>query len=350
MYKIGICGHYGNGNVCLDGQTIKTKTLTNTLIGEFGLKEIRIVDTYRGKTRFLIILFKLLILIKNCQNVIILPAHNSVRIFSPFLALLNLVYNRRLIYVVIGGWLPKLVFNHAILQKSLKKFDSIFVETETAKKLLENQGFRNINILPNCKSLSIQKAEDLIYINTYPLKLCTFSRIIPEKGIEDAIKTIIAINNNCKKCIYSLDIYGQIDDNYKERFLELLQKSPKYINYKGTVDYSQSTKVIKEYYALIFPTKFYTEGIPGTIIDSYAAGVPVIATKWESFKDVIDEGITGIGVNFGDIEDLYNTLLKIANNPQRMNKMKLNCLEKAKNFESGKMIEILVGGGYLTKD
>ena len=31
MYKIGICGHYGGGKNCLDGQTIKTKIITKEL-------------------------------------------------------------------------------------------------------------------------------------------------------------------------------------------------------------------------------------------------------------------------------------------------------------------------------
>jgi hypothetical protein len=57
--------------------------------------------------------------------------------------------------------------------------------------------------------------------------------------------------------------------------------------------------VLKDYFALLFPTHFYTEGIPGTVIDAYAAGIPVISAKWESYSDVIDEGVTGIGYKDG---------------------------------------------------
>ena len=53
--------------------------------------------------------------------------------------------------------------------------------------------------------------------------------------------------------------------------------------YCGIKDPKDSVKTLKNYFALVFPTRFYTEGIPGTIIDAYYAGVPVIASKWESF-------------------------------------------------------------------
>ena len=66
--------------------------------------------------------------------------------------------------------------------------------------------------------------------------------------------------------------------------------------------------MLKNYFLLAFPTKFYTEGIPGTILDAYAAGVPVIASKWESFFDVIEEGKTGIGYEFDNQKELEKIL------------------------------------------
>lgn len=40
------------------------------------------------------------------------------------------------------------------------------------------------------------------------------------------------------------------------------------VEYKGLVPYDQSTKYLKQYFALIFPTFFSGEGFPGTIIDA----------------------------------------------------------------------------------
>ena len=64
---------------------------------------------------------------------------------------------------------------------------------------------------------------------------------------------------------------------------------------------------MKYYFALLFPTRFYTEGIPGTILDAYAAGIPVICSRWESCADVVDDGVTGITYPFEDMQMLKHT-------------------------------------------
>src|SRR5690606_13604785 len=74
---------------------------------------------------------------------------------------------------------------------------------------------------------------------------------------------------------------------------------------------------------------YKTEGVPGTIIDAYAAGVPVIASKWNSYKDVIDEDVTGMIFNMGDITSLVNRLEQAYKYPEKILMMKDNCLKKA---------------------
>ena len=103
--------------------------------------------------------------------------------------------------------------------------------------------------------------------------------------------------------------------------------------------------VLKNYFALLFPTQFYTEGIPGTIIDAYAAGVPVISSEWESFADVVDDNVTGIGYEFKNNDELIKILENIAADPSLILSMKKNCLTKAEDFTAKYAIgKILVGG------
>ena len=90
--------------------------------------------------------------------------------------------------------------------------------------------------------------------------------------------------------------------------------------------------MLKNYFLLTFPTKFYTEGVPGTILDAYAAGVPVIASKWESFFDVIEEGKTGIGYEFDNQKELEKTLEEISSTPRTIIEKKYKCIEKAKEY------------------
>lgn len=342
MNKIGVCGHFGGDRNFLDGQTVKTKIITKELEKEFGDNEVKKVDTFGGKRRLVPIILNLINLVMSCKNIIILPAHNSLRIFAPLLAFVNSFYHRKLHYVVIGGWLPEFVANRKWLKNALMKFAFIYVETSTMKNQLEAIGFTNIVLLPNCKNLDVIQSEELVYTKQEPFKLCTFSRVMKEKGIEDAVNAVKAVNDKIGKNVYTLDIYGQVDKEQTDWFAKLQTEFPDYVKYKGLVPFDKTTEVLKDYFLLLFPTRFYTEGIPGTIIDAYAAGIPVVCSKWQSFADLVDDTV-GYGYEFNSEEALENLLRKIyLKDINRVLAMKEECLIKSRQYTPDRVTEILI--------
>ena len=342
MIKIGICGHFGGNRNFLDGQTVKTKIITRELQKDYGDAEVKKVDTFGGKRRLVPIILNLISLVMSCKNIIILPAHNSLRIFAPLLAFVNYFYHKKLHYVVIGGWLPEFVSKRKFLRKALMMFNCIYVETNTMKNKLEAMGLNNIVVMPNCKELNILKPEELVYAKEEPYKLCTFSRVMKEKGIEDAVDAVIAVNEELGRIVYTLDIYGQIDKEQTDWFAKLQTEFPDYVKYKGLVPFDKTTEVLKDYFLLLFPTRFYTEGIPGTIIDAYAAGIPVVCSKWQSFGDLVDDTV-GYGYEFSSQEALENLLGKIyLKDINRVLAMKESCLMKSRRYVPDRVIEILI--------
>lgn len=341
---LSVIGHFGFGRNFSDGQTIKTKIITKELDKNFGESEVLKIDTHGAKLISLLKApFQAVKALKRANNVIIFPAHNGVKIFVPLLTFFRKFFKKRkLHYVVIGGWLPEFLKNKPKLTKKLKKFDYIYVETTTMQNALAEQEVANVVVMPNCKNLKILDASELVYPNGVPYRLCTFSRVMKEKGIEDAVDAVTTINERYGKIIYTLDIYGQVDANQTEWFENLKQEFPEYINYCGLADADKSVEVLQNYFALLFPTRFYTEGIPGTIIDAYSAGVPVISAKWESFSDVVDNGITGSGYEFGNVDELKAVLLKIADEPKIILDMKQACIEKAKHYCPETALTVLI--------
>ena len=332
MKKITVIGHFGFGHNCLDGQTVKTKTLTEALEEKFGESEVAKIDTHGGKKKLLAIPFIIRKALKSSENVIVLPAHNGIRVIVPLLVFFNRSYKRKLHYSVIGGWLPSFISERKWLARRLKKLDHIYVETSVMKKALEDQGFANVSVVPNFKKLTPLTPDELVYPSGEPYKLCTFSRVMKEKGIEDAVNAVKAVNEKYGRTVYTLDIYGQVDQNQTEWFESLKADFPDYVNYGGLVPFDKSVEVLKDYFALLFPTRFYTEGIPGTIIDAYAAGVPVISAKWESFADIIDEGKSGFGYDMGSNEAFCECLKKMLIEQDKVPVIKKYCLEKANNY------------------
>ncbi|MDU6807958.1 MAG: glycosyltransferase [Clostridium sp.] len=342
MKKVGICGHFGKNKTFLDGQTVKTKIITKELQKQFGNDEILIVDTYGGIKNLFRQIIRIFFIIKNCKNVIILPAHNGLRVFVPVLVFLNKFFKRGLHYIVIGGWLPEFVSKRKWLSRCLKKFDYIYVETSTMKESLKKKDFNNVVILPNCKNIKILKEEELIYNFTKPYKLCTFSRVMKEKGIEDAVKAVKGVNEKYGEIIYRLDIYGQIDNEYKIYFEKLCSNFPEYIRYKGMIPYEQSTEVLKNYYALLFPTYYEGEGFAGTLIDALASGIPVVASDWRYNSEIVEEDVTGFLFKTKNVKFLMDKLVEIYEKNIFVNNMKKECLKEANKYLPENVINVVL--------
>ncbi|MDD2781650.1 glycosyltransferase family 4 protein [Sulfuricurvum sp.] len=331
MQKIGICGHFADGKNIINGQIVKTKIVTDELRSVYGNEQITLLDTHGWKTNPFKLLLGVISLIRNSEHVIILPAKRGVKVFVPLFAYLNRFFNRKLHYVVIGGWLPDMVQSHPALRKSLQRFSGIYVETHSMIATLNVIGLHNVYFLPNFKPLSIISDSELSSPQTTPFHLCTFSRVMREKGIEDAITAVRSINTRMGQTIFTLDIYGQVEQGYEEQFSQLQKSFPEYIHYKGLVPFDQSVAVLKNYFALLFPTFYEGEGFPGTVLDAFSAGLPVIASDWKYNREIITDHTTGLifGIGSDALSEMLDTL---SNNPDLINRMRPACLIEAHKY------------------
>lgn len=332
MKKVGICGFFARNTTYSGGQEIKTRSLADFLARNYDIDQVIEVDTLNWKKRPIQLLYQCIRMYTTCENIIFLPAHNGLKVFISLFLLLKSLKKRKIYYVVVGGWLPQLLSNNANLLNLIRRLDGVFVETETMRTALIQLGLCNVYLMPNGKQLDILDEKKMNTDFPYPRKLCTFSRVLEEKGIEDAIRSVMYINQKYGKVLYELDIYGKVDEKYSSQFLNLEKNFPKYIRYKGVVDYGNSVEVLKKYYLLLFPTKYYTEGIPGTIIDAYAAGVPVLCSKWESYSDIVEENITGFGYEFGMQNQMTDILNRLYIEDIDIVQMKKDCLKKSQKY------------------
>ena len=138
--NISICGHHAFGKVYLDGQTVKTRIISKTIEDKLGPNKILYIDTC-GTYNIILMFFKLVYALYRCKNIIILPAHNGLKYISIWLCIWNYFFHRRIHYIVIGGWLKHFLDNHRIVEKCLRKFHKIYVETNTMKHALSKKNF-----------------------------------------------------------------------------------------------------------------------------------------------------------------------------------------------------------------
>lgn len=335
--KIGVCGHFNKGFEAIGGQTIKTRLISENLKSKNYYVED--LDTEGWKKRKLYFFYKCVKLMMTNDHVIILPAANGAKILIPLFSFMGAILRKNVHYIVIGGWLPSLINNKKYLKVFLRKINYIYVETKTLKNLMEEYNFRKVFLLPNFKETP---REDLVEINSFKeMKLCTMSRINENKGIIEAIKVVERVNQEGLFKV-SLDIYGPIEDSFETKFKEVLLTSSEYISYKGNLPYEKVYDTLKNYYLLLFPTKYYTEGLPGTLLDALMSGVPTLASRWQSWQDVLIETKTGYTYEFNNQEDFYQKLHFLVSNREVCIEMRKNCIVESKKFLPDNVMKVLI--------
>lgn len=341
MNGIALIGLFKNGYEAFDGQSIKTRIVTQEIQRSIGADKVLCIDTYEWKKHPHKLLFKCIRAVWRYENVVFMTDEGGIKVFPWLLTIANFARKSRIHYVVIGGWLGRTLNRKRMRRFWLKKLDGVYVETRIMRTVLECNGLKNVVLLPNCKYLPILREDELLVRNKEPYRLCTFSRVAQEKGIQDAVEAVGRTNKYFGRKVFTLDIYGQVDKNEREWFEKLRSVFPEGVRYCGSVPYNQSTEILKEYFALLFPTKFRKEGIPGTIIDAYAAGLPVIASMWDGCEDVVDEQ-TCIGYPFGSFEGLVSCLEEVAVNPDLINGKRIACVQRAKMYMPEQVMKTLL--------
>lgn len=339
MKKVSIIGNFAFGKPSYNGQTIKTRIVATELERAFGAAEVKKVDTDGGKAVVFRLLFQILGCLCSSRNVIILPAQNGIKVVMPLAVIYNLLFRRRLHYVVIGGWLPELLRSNRWLLPFAKRLHMIYPETKGMKESLHALGLAHVEVMPNCKPLSILGADSLQGYNQRPMRFCIFSRIVRTKGIEDAVVAVGKANERAGSTIATLDIYGSIDE--PQWFEQLKASFPDSVAYRGCVAFDKSVDTLKTYTALLFPTFYPGEGLAGTVIDAFAAGIPVIASDWHDNAGIIKDGGTGYIFHVHDTDRLASIITSLFANQDVLVPMKLHCIEAAKAYLPENAVKIL---------
>ena len=84
---------------------------------------------------------------------------------------------------------------------------------------------------------------------------------------------------------------------------------------------------------LLFPSLYPFEGHPGTILEAFMAGVPVIATDWPGPREIVEHGVNGLIVPSGDAEALAAAVQRFATDPALRERLAAGAAACARNFD-----------------
>lgn len=149
----------------------------------------------------------------------------------------------------------------------------------------------------NLEYHTLQKYPDV----TEPMRFIFISRIRKEKGIEEYLQAAQIVKQRYPDAEFH--VLGTCEGNYEQRIVDLQKKG--YIVYHG--HQSDVRPYIAKVHCTIHPS-FYPEGMSNVLLESCAAGRPIITTDRAGCREIIDDGSNGFIVRQQDSDDLIKQI------------------------------------------
>lgn len=319
----------------IGGATIKNQNLLNY----FNSKnyKIELIDTDDWRKRIGIIILRLIrmFLSPNKRKIILSTSSGGTYFFLKLNYYLN-IFKKDIYYFVVGGDTPNKIENGIFDIKYYKKCKKIFIETNSMRDKVYNLGLNQTVYLPNFKKFRKRNLPEKEY--TKPLKAVFFSRITLEKGVNMIFEMQKIINKDIQKI--EIDFYGPISNDYEEEFKSKILETD-LLKYKGILDGQDESiyQILEKYDLMLFPTFWDGEGFPGTIIDSYIAGLPIVASNWNFNSEIIKDKETGFLFEAKNQRAFNDTILRILKELEQLKIIRKNCRKESEKYNLDKVLK-----------
>jgi glycosyltransferase involved in cell wall biosynthesis len=342
LKKILVIGYFGYESDQLDGQTIKTRSIYFLLESHKAelKRDIIFFDTEQFKSSwsyFFILLYKITI----SEKIYYIGGSKNLKYIFPIIFLISKFLRINIHFVVVGGWLYDFLKSKPIHRFFLSKLKCIYSQTSLLTQLLtKNYGFNNVVKLNNFRILLPfrKKRQGDKYSRTK--KLVYMGRVTPEKGL----RTVFMIQKHIPQIFInniSIDVYGPISKDYEDEFFLKIKNSNNFVKYMGVLYPDKIYDTLSTYDLMLFPTRYFTEGFPGSILDAYIAGIPVIASNWKYANEFVVDNVSGIIVPFGDDEAFIKAVFNVVCDPDLLAILKIGASEQAHKYSSNAAWQVI---------
>jgi glycosyltransferase involved in cell wall biosynthesis len=132
------------------------------------------------------------------------------------------------------------------------------------------------------------------------------------------VKTLVSAWSRCLEIRLSICGSGVLESQVRE-----LSGANQLVNYIGQAPKEVVIREMQRARALVVPSE-WDEGFPMTIVEAFACGLPVIASRLGAMEELIEDGRTGLHFTPGDPDDLAAKVRWAQDHPEEMRVMGMN--------------------------
>lgn len=199
------------------------------------------------------------------------------------------------------GWLQRLTI--LLYKVGLRRAHTVFFQNEANMEFCKLHGMvnGNIKLIPG-SGVNLQRHALQPYpTQNEPIRFIFISRLLKEKGIEEYLTAATEIKHKYPETEFH--ILGKSEDNYAEK-VERMHND-------GIVIYHGLQSDVRPYigksWCTIHPS-FYPEGMSNVLLESCAAGRPIITTDRPGCGEIVDDGVNGFIVKPRDAQDVVKKI------------------------------------------
>lgn len=208
----------------------------------------------------------------------------------------------------------------------LPRIDGFVFQSKGAQRYFDEKVQKRSIVIPNPVFVN---TEGLTSIKERRKAIVTVGRLHPQKNQKLLIDAFSMIADQIPD--YSLEIYG--DGELKED----LQKQIDNLGLSDKVFLKGTSKQIHKliYDAALFALSSDYEGLPNTLLEAMALGIPSISTdcKPGGAREIIDDGVNGIITPIGDKDKLAAAMKEMLQQSEKTEAMASKALSKMKKFQ-----------------
>ena len=227
-------------------------------------------------------------------------SRGGTKYLVPLLYLLAKIFNTKFVFRPFGGDIKDYTAKYNSLQKwifknTVLKADIFFLQT---KELMEYYADSNANTIQFSTSRRQPIDNVLRGDRPYNRRFIYLGFINQAKGVDHLLAAAKELGSD-----YTVHIYGPIKE---KRYDSIFEKNPKI--YQGVLSKESVLSTLRLYDVLVLPTHYRGEGYPGSIIEAYSLGLPVISTRWKAIPEIVEDEKTGLLIDPKSNEQLISAM------------------------------------------